>query len=73
MKYYSSLYYWIGSFTILIKAKIVLAFLPCKGLTQAYLVIASNAHNKYLTPQFLEDDYPISAKSATQLLPLNLP
>ena len=29
-------------------------------------------HNKYLTPQFLEDNDPISAKSAAQTLSLNL-
>ena len=30
------------------------------------------AHNKYLMAQFLEDNDPISAKSAAQILSLNL-
>ena len=32
----------------------------------------SIAHKKYLTPQFLEDNGPISDKSAAQTLSLNL-
>ena len=51
----------------------VLTFLSFKVLNQVYLVETSVMHNKYLTPQFLEDkDNPISAKSATLTLSLNL-
>ena len=32
----------------------------------------SIAHNKYLTPQFLEEKNPISAEPAAQILSLNL-
>ena len=46
----------------------VLAFLLFKSLTQAYLVKTSITHNKYLTPRFLEDNDPTSAKSAAQIL-----
>ena len=45
----------------------VLPFLSFKGLTQTYLVKTSMTHNKYLTPQFLEVNDPISAKSAAQI------
>ena len=41
-------------------------FLFVKRLTLACLVKTSITHNKYLTCQFLEDNNPISAKSATQ-------
>ena len=50
-----------------------LAFLSFKGLPQVYLVKTSITHNKYLTPQFLEDNDPISYKSAAQILSLYLP
>ena len=51
----------------------VLPFLSFKVLTHAYLVETSMTHNKcYLTFFFFEDNYPISAKSAAQILPLNL-
>ena len=33
-------------------------------LSQAYVVKTSITHNKYLTPQFLEDSDPFSTKSA---------
>ena len=39
--------------------KIVLVLLSLKGLTQAYLMKASMAHNKYLASQFLEDNDPL--------------
>ena len=49
-----------------------LAFLSFKGLTQAYTVETFITHNKYLTHQFLEENDPISAKSAAEILSLNL-
>ena len=33
-------------------------------LSEAYVVKTSITHNKYLTPQFLEDNDPFSTKSA---------
>ena len=48
------------------------AFLCFKDLTHAYLVKTSITHNKYLQAQLKEDNDPISAKSAAQILPLNL-
>ena len=50
----------------------VLPFLSFKGLTHTYLVKTSMTHNKYLTLLFFEENDSISAKSATQRLPLNL-
>ena len=50
----------------------VLPFLTFKGLTHAYLVKTSLVHNKYSTFSFFEDNDPISAKSAAQILSLNL-
>ena len=62
-----------SSLTISIKAfKILLPFLPFKGLTYAYIVKISMGHNEYLTFLFFEDNDPISAKSAAQILSLNL-
>ena len=49
-----------------------LNFLFFKGLTQEHLVNISITDNKYLTPQFLEYNHPISAISAAQILSLNL-
>ena len=50
--------------------KTILAFLSLKPLTQGYLVKISVTHNKHLTPRFLEDNDPISAKStANSYLP----
>ena len=46
-------------------------FLSSQGLTQAYFMKTSIMHNKHLTPQFLEDNDLISAKSAAQILSLN--
>ena len=43
-----------------------------KDLTYAYLVKTSMTHNKYLTFLFLEANYSVSAKSAAQILSLNL-
>ena len=37
-----------------------------------YLVKIPMTHDKYLTPQVLEDNYLISVKSAAQILFLNL-
>ena len=42
------------------------------GLTHAYLAKTSLTHNKYLTLWFLEDNGPILAKTAAQVLSLNL-
>ena len=62
----------LDSFTVSIKAlRTVLPFLSYKGSAQAYLVKISVTHNKYLKFLFLEDTYPILAKSATQILSLN--
>ena len=47
-------------------------FLFFKGIAHAYLVKTSMTHNKYLRPQLKEDNDPISAKSAAQILSLNL-
>ena len=61
----------LDSFNIPVKPlRTALAFLSIKGLTQIYLVKTSMTH-KYLTPQFLEDNNTISAKSATQISSLN--
>ena len=46
--------------------------LTFKGLSHAYLVKTSITHSKYLTFLFFEDNDSISAKSAAQILPLNL-
>ena len=63
----------LDSFAISIKALWnVLLFLSSKGLTHAYLVKTSIKNNKCLTFLFLEDNDPISGKSAPQILPLNL-
>ena len=43
------------------------------GLTHQYLVKASMTHNKYSIFLFFEDNGSISAKSAAQMLSLNLP
>ena len=48
------------------------AFLSFKGLTNAYLVKTSLTHNKHLTSLFFEENDHISAKSAAQILHLNL-
>ena len=59
--------------TISIKpSKTVLALLPFKGFTRAYLVKTYMTHNKYLTSQFLEEIDPILAKYAVQFLSLNV-
>ena len=47
-------------------------FLSFKDLTYAYLVKTSMTYNKCLTFLFLQDNDPISAKSAAQMLSLNL-
>ena len=50
-------------------------FNPCvsfEGLTHAYLVKTSIAHNEYLRPWFFKDSDPISAESAAQILSFNL-
>ena len=61
------------SVTISIKAlRTVLPFLSFKGLTHAYLVKTSMAHNKYLTFFFLEDNDSDSVKYAAQMFSLNL-
>ena len=60
----------LDSFIILIKQlRILLAFSSFESLTQAYLVKTSIALNKYLTPQFLEDNDLISSKPPTQIFP----
>ena len=41
-----------------------LKFSSFKGLTQENLVKTSIAHNKYLSPRFLVDNDPVSAKYA---------
>ena len=48
------------------------SFLSFKSLTQAYLAKTSITHNKYLTPQFLEENNLNSAELAAQILSLNL-
>ena len=50
----------------------VLPFLSFKCLTDAHLGRKSMTHNAYLTFLFLEDNDSISAKSAAQILSLNL-
>ena len=50
----------------------VLPFLSFKGLNHAYFVKTSMAHNNYLTFLFFVDNDSISAKSAVQILSLNL-
>ena len=63
----------LDSFTILTKPlRTVLAFLSTKGWTQAHLVRTSITHNNYWTPWLKEDNDPISAKYAAQILFLNL-
>ena len=58
---------------MVIKAfRTVLPFLFFTGLTHAYLVKTSLTHNKYLTFLLLENNDPISAKPAAQILSLNL-
>ena len=47
------------------------SFLSVKGLTQLYLIKTSITHNKYFTPQFSENNDPISAKFAAQMLSLS--
>ena len=47
-------------------------FLYFKGFTYAYLVKTSMTHNKYLTLLFLENNDPISGKSAAQIFSLHL-
>ena len=49
-----------------------LAFLPVKSVTHAYLVKKYITNNKYLTPRFLKNKDPISAKSTAQISSLNL-
>ena len=65
----------LDSFNISIKAfKTVLIFLTFKGLTYAHLVKTSMTYftfNKHLTFLFFEDNDPMSAKSAAQILSLN--
>ena len=65
----------LDSFNISIKAfKTVLIFLAFKGLTYAHLVKISMTYftsNKHLTFLFFEDNDPMSAKSAAQILSLN--
>ena len=51
---------------------IVLPILSFKGLAHAYLMKRYMTCNKYLTFRLLEDNDPISAKSAAQTLSLNL-
>ena len=59
-------------FTILVKLfRTVLTSLSFKGLTDAYLVKTFMKH-KFLKSLFLEDSDHISAKSAAQILSLNL-
>ena len=63
----------LDSLTILIKAfKTVLPYSSIKGLAHAYLVKTSMTHNKYLTFLFFQDNDPISAESAIQILSVNL-
>ena len=52
--------------------KTISSFLSFKGLTQTYLVKTSITHNKYLTARFFDNNKPISAKSAAQVLSLSL-
>ena len=57
----------------MIKAvKTVLPFLSFEVLIHSYLVKTSMTHNKYLRFLILEDNDPSSAKSAAQILSLNL-
>ena len=46
----------------------VLPFLTFKGLPHVYLVKTSLVHNKYSTFLFFEENDPVSAKSAAQIL-----
>ena len=51
----------------------VLPFLSFKGLNHAYLLkISMTYSNKYFTVLFFEDNDSIAAKSASQILSLNL-
>ena len=52
--------------------KTCFAIFVFKDLTRAYLVKTFMTHNHYLTILFFEDNYPISSKSAVQILSLNL-
>ena len=52
--------------------KTALTFLSFKGLTKTYLVKTSITHKKYLITRFIEENYPILAKSAAKILSLNL-
>ena len=52
--------------------RIVLPFLSFKGLTHPYLVKKPITHDKYLTFLFFEANDSISAKSAAQILSLDL-
>ena len=52
--------------------RFVLPFSCFNGLTQTCFVKTFLTHNKHLTFWFLEDNVPISAKSAEQILSLNL-
>ena len=59
----------LDSFTISIKAlRTVLPFLSFKRLTHGYLVKTSMTHNEYSIFLFLEENDPISDKSAAQIL-----
>ena len=63
----------LDSFTISVKPwRTVLDFLSFKGFIQSYLVKTFITHNKYLALLLKEDNYPISAKSAAQILSLPL-
>ena len=63
----------LDSSTISIKAlRTALPFLSFKCLTHAYFLATSMTHNNYLTFRLLEDNDPISAKSAAKILSLKL-
>ena len=51
---------------------ILIPFLSFKGTTQAYLLKISITHNKYLIPLLYLLNNSISAKSAPQILSLNV-
>ena len=46
--------------------------LSFKGIIQGHSVKTCITHSKYLTPRLKEDNDPISAKSAAQIVSLNL-
>ena len=48
------------------------SFFISQGLTKVYWVKTSITHNRYSTFPFLEDNDPIAAKSAAQILSLKL-